>query len=129
SACRVTPYSLEPAGLRQLTSAQREWFNTSMTDATAVLRSDDEIHAAWGAFVAHQDNTAALGTIAHLAAQVQAGGEGNTTAAARLRNLFLTPAHHHYFVEMLQQQMTPPAGSPSWAIELVRRWGAKDANV
>lgn len=127
SACRVTPYALEPVGLRQLTSTQREWFNASMKDATAALRCDDGIHAAWSAFVAHQDNAAALHDLQQLAEQAQAGGEGSVAAAAGLRNLFLTPAHHDYFVELLQQRMTPGASRPVWATTLVQRWDVGEA--
>ena len=116
----LVPYLIEREGLRKMPEGLREAFLADLESVSEPLRDDASVEAAWEAFV---DRFGLKGLAAILRRHLDLVETDPVSAAARLKNLFFTPAHSEFFINGLGRAAANRLGSaPPWAARLVERW-------
>ncbi|MEF3306506.1 CapA family protein [Paenibacillus sp. GYB003] len=116
----ISPYLIERNGLTLMSGAMKAGFLQALRTVSELLADPDAVRAVWNAFV----DTVGLAGMSRSLEAILAGMAGNTaTSAARLHNLFFTPAHRELFMNGLKRASRGELGdSPEWARTLVGHW-------
>ncbi|WP_158301965.1 CapA family protein [Paenibacillus mesophilus] len=120
SKLEISPYVIERNGLSLMTGQLKAGFLQTLRTVSELLADPHSVRAVWNAFV---DSVGLTGMKRNLEALL-ADMAGNTeTSAARLHNLFFTPAHRELFMNGLKRASRGELGdSPEWAKTLVSHW-------
>jgi len=116
----VIPYLIEEQGLRAMPGPVRASFFKELEAVSQALADPSLVDGAWDAFV---DRYGLRGLAAQLERELKLLETEPVRAAARLKNLFFTPAHSELFINGLRRAVEGRLGqAPARAKELVERW-------
>jgi len=117
---RLTPYLVTPEGLRLMDGKLRGWFFERLQRVSKHLDNAASVQAAWEAFIDH------LGPgelPLRLSGFREMFEQDARVGAAKLRNVFITPAHRWFWVDAATRLVQGQYGtSPDWARALVAEW-------
>ncbi len=114
---RLVPYVLGERGLQEMQGNLWRWFLDRLRRASEPLAEAAAVCAAREAFI---DRVGDEGTIGVMHRNLC---EDPPRRAARLRNLFATPAHQELWIAAMTRVIEGRTGTaPGWAGELVREW-------
>ncbi|MBN2582789.1 MAG: CapA family protein [Planctomycetes bacterium] len=117
---RLVPYVIGDEGLRLMTGRLRSWFFDRLREASEPLADEAALAEAWDAFI---DLRQEAGFPDELNWALGAWKDDPALGAARVRNLFITPAHVTLWTRGLSRIVNGRADSaPEWARKLVRLW-------
>lgn len=120
SRLEISPYLIERNGLSLMSGELKTGFLQALRFVSELLADPDEVRAVWHAFV----DVMGLNKMTRNLEGVLADLAGDTaTGAARLHNLFFTPAHRELFMNGMKRASRGEFDdSPEWAKMLVRHW-------
>jgi poly-gamma-glutamate synthesis protein (capsule biosynthesis protein) len=120
SKMEISPYVIERNGLSLMNGQMKAGFLQTLRTVSELLADPQAVRAVWDAFV----DIIGLPGMKRNLETVLADLAGNTeTGAARLHNLFFTPAHRELFLNGLKRATRGELGdSPEWAKTLVKHW-------
>lgn len=117
---QVVPYLIERHGLRLMPEGLRASFLRDLRMVSDALSEPEFVEAVWDAVV---DRIGLEGLISRLHRDLKLLESDSVRAAARLKNLFFTPAHCELFIHGLGRAAEGRLGcAPTYAAELVERW-------
>jgi poly-gamma-glutamate synthesis protein (capsule biosynthesis protein) len=116
----LTPYRIGRTGLSLLKSEEKSQLYADLERVTNVITDRDALQKSWDAFV---DTMGTAGIINSMQARLRELNEEPEVGAARLHNLFFTPAHRELYLNGLKRMSLGQIGdSPDWAKKLVSDW-------
>ena len=116
----LTPYLIRPEGLLKMTGQAKETLLRDLKHNSDLLADPQSVTAAWDAFI---DRVGLEGMMNSLDGAIKLSRTEKRPAAAKMLNVFATPAHRELFVRGLRRATRGQDGtSPDWAKELVARW-------
>jgi hypothetical protein len=120
SGLRLVPYLITPEGLHLMAGDLRQWFLGRLREVSAPLSDASALVAAWEAFIDLRQEQGFEGILKWVLA---GWGDSAPLAAARLRNVFQTPAHFELWTRGLTRIAEGRDGTaPEWAQRIVRLW-------
>jgi poly-gamma-glutamate synthesis protein (capsule biosynthesis protein) len=119
----LVPYMLKSAELQQLTGIQKTSFFQKLRIVSEILANPGQTHIIWNAFIDSFGEAYWKEHGGNIAKLLDLMGKDQIRGAAKLRNLFITPAHRYFMVDGLTRVIADKIGSsPPWAIDLVQEW-------
>jgi poly-gamma-glutamate synthesis protein (capsule biosynthesis protein) len=116
----ITPYTIEPEGLSMMKGALKTRFLQTLAHVSELIADPAKVRDVWNAFV---DGVGLSGLIRTLQSPMKQLETDLPVGAARLLNLFFTPAHSELFITGLRRAVNGRLGdSPEWAKRLVDHW-------
>lgn len=116
----ISPYVIERNGLSLMHGQLRAGFLQSLRTVSELLADPGSVRDVWNAFVDVVGLSGMNGNLRTLLAEM---ADNTETGAARLHNLFFTPAHRELFMNGLKRATYGELGdSPEWAKALVNHW-------
>ncbi len=116
----ITPYLIEPYGVRSMPEPVREALMADLRHVSELLSDPEAVMAAWDAFIDSFGPDAHLSTCKNV---LTTNETDRVQAAASLLNVFRTPAHNHLVTRAAERVTRGEEDtSPQWARDLVARW-------
>jgi len=120
SGLRLIPYLIRPEGLCLMAGDLRRWFLGRLGEVSAPLSDAAALVAAWEAFIDLRQEPDFEGILKWV---LEGWPESAPLSAARLRNVFQTPAHFELWSRGLTRIAQGRDGTaPEWAQRIVRLW-------
>ena len=120
SGLRLIPYLITPEGLHLMAGELRRWFLGRLGEVSEPLSDAAALVAAWEAFIDLRQEPGFEGILKWV---LEGWADSAPLGAARLRNVFQTPAHFELWSRGLTRIAEGCDGTaPEWAQRIVRLW-------
>ena len=120
---QITPYLILPEGLQRAKSKMHARILSRLHCVSNIIEDEVDVHRVWEAFIDWLGSELWMAEFIKLKRFLNHSADDLTIEAARLRNIFTTPAHRELCVAALTRMIQGTMGtSPRWAQDLVKEW-------